>query len=147
MNFLPNLVNNGFNKCELCVEAKHVKKKYFHPITKRKTKLLELIHTDLADFKNTENRGAKHHYFTFIDNFSRYSKIIFWEIKTRLSINSWFIKQKVENQLDYKIKRVRSVGVVNMEEISLKTFVKRGYNSWIGWPLCQSTKWYNRKLK
>ena len=57
-----NLINisdtNGCSKCGICVEAKYVKKP-FKPITSSSTELLELIHSDLAAFKNTLSKGGK----------------------------------------------------------------------------------------
>ncbi|KAK8988277.1 hypothetical protein V6N11_065872 [Hibiscus sabdariffa] len=49
MNILPKLDITNFNKCEICVEAKHAKP-HFKTVSNRKTELLEFIHTNLADF-------------------------------------------------------------------------------------------------
>lgn len=55
MNLLLNLDKFSFNKCEICVEVKH-----FRPtlksVTNRKFELLELIHIDLAYFKNLKSK-------------------------------------------------------------------------------------------
>ncbi|KAH1082979.1 hypothetical protein J1N35_022740 [Gossypium stocksii] len=51
MNLLPNLDNSSLTKCEICVEVKHARPS-LNPITNGKTELLELVHTDLADFRN-----------------------------------------------------------------------------------------------
>ena len=56
--------------CDICVEAKYAKKPLKF-VENRKTKLLELIHTKLANFKNTISKGGKKiYYVTFIDDFS-----------------------------------------------------------------------------
>jgi len=44
-------------------------------ITTRKTQLLELVHSDLADFKNTISKGEKKWYITFVDDFSKYTRV------------------------------------------------------------------------
>ncbi|CAH9139832.1 unnamed protein product [Cuscuta epithymum] len=95
------------SKCQICVEAKHARKP-FKEITTRQTELLELIHSDLADFKNTESRGGKRYYMTFIDDFSRYAKV--YLLRSKDEAGEMFMKYKaeVENQLDRKIKRLRS---------------------------------------
>ena len=61
------------NKHEICVEAKITKKTYVY--VKRETELLSLIHTDLGDLKQTMIIGGKKYYVTFIDDFSRYTKL------------------------------------------------------------------------
>jgi hypothetical protein len=46
---------NNCSQCSICVEAKYTKKP-FKSIMNRTTELLELIHSDLSDFKNTTSR-------------------------------------------------------------------------------------------
>lgn len=76
------------SKCSVCVKAKFTKKKKpFKSITTRCTKLLDLIDTNLADFKNITHRGGKN-YITFIDDFSRYTKI--YLLKTRIRLVACF---------------------------------------------------------
>ena len=93
-------------KCHVCVEAKFAKKP-FKSVTTRKTDLLELLHSDLVDFKNTMSKGGKKWYITFVDDYSRYTKI--YLLKSKDEAEEMFLKYKgeVENQLDRKIKRLR----------------------------------------
>ena len=107
MSLIPNLNSNGHNKCEICVEAKH-SRTHFRPVTSRQTELLELIHSDLADFKNTESRGGKRYYITFVDDHSRYTKVYLLRTKDEAEQKFLIYKAEVENQLDRKIKRFRS---------------------------------------
>lgn len=53
------------SKCLVCVEAKFIKQP-FKPILSRSTKLLELIHSNLANFKNTTSRGRQNYYISFV---------------------------------------------------------------------------------
>ena len=41
----------------------------------KETKLLELIHFDLGDLKQTMTRGGKKFYVTFIDDYSRFTRV------------------------------------------------------------------------
>ena len=93
-------------KCLVCVESKCVKKPY-KPVMTRSTELLELIHSDLADFRNTPSRGGKNYYVYIVDDFSKYTKI--YLIKTKDEASSMFMKFKAEseNQLGKRIKRLR----------------------------------------
>jgi hypothetical protein len=92
-------LNSSFiNKCEIYVEAKITKKTCVS--VKRETELLSLIHTNLEDLKQIMTRGGKKYYVTFIYDFSRYKDKAY---------NMFFLyKTEIENQLNKKIKRVRS---------------------------------------
>ena len=74
----------------------------------RSTELLELIHSDLANFRNIHSRGGKNYHVSFVYDFSRYTKT--YLIKTKDETSSMFMKFKVEseNQLGKRIKRLRS---------------------------------------
>lgn len=61
-------------KGEVCVESK-ITKKSCPSVFGCKTKLLRLIHTDLEDLKHTKTIGGKRYYITFIDDYSRYTKV------------------------------------------------------------------------
>ena len=94
-------------KCLVCVESKCFKRPY-KPVMTRSTELLELIHSYLADLKNTPSRGGNNYYVSFVDDFSRYTKI--YLIKSKDEASSMFMKFKAEfeNQLSKRIKRLRS---------------------------------------
>ena len=103
------LINNinyfGLSKCQICATSK-LTRKTCGSMT-RETKLLELIHSDLGDLKQTMTRGGKKFYVTFIDDYSRFTGV--YLIKNKDEAFDIFLSYKVEveNQLDRKIKRVR----------------------------------------
>ncbi|KAL0401677.1 UNVERIFIED_CONTAM: Retrovirus-related Pol polyprotein from transposon TNT 1-94 [Sesamum latifolium] len=109
MNPINTSEASKYTKCSICVESKFVKKP-FKPITQRCTELLELIHSDLADFKNTLSKGGKKYYISFVDDYSRYTKI--YLLRTKDEATEMFLKYKceVENQLDKRIKRLSDKG-------------------------------------
>ena len=74
-------------KYSVCVESKHFKKP-FKPVVTRSIKLLELIHSDLADLKNTTSRGGKNYYVSFVD-FSKSTQI--YLLKTKNEASSMFL--------------------------------------------------------
>ena len=82
-------------------------KKQFKSVTATKIELWELVHSDLADFKKT-SKGGKKWYITFVDRCSRYTKV--YLLKSKDEVEEMFLKYKaeVENQLDWKINRLRS---------------------------------------
>jgi len=69
--------------------------------------LLGLIHIDLVDLKQTITRGGKKNFVTFIDDYSRYTKVYLIKHKDEAFDMFLSYKTEVENQLD-KIKRIRS---------------------------------------
>ena len=54
MNLLHDVIDEGHKNCKICAERKFVRKP-FKPVTNRVSELLELIHTNLEDFKNLES--------------------------------------------------------------------------------------------
>ncbi|TYK14258.1 ty1-copia retrotransposon protein [Cucumis melo var. makuwa] len=109
------------DKCPICVESKFHKKP-FKPVESRTTDLLELIHSDLANFRTTTSRGGKNYYVSFVDDYSRFTKI--YLIKTKDEAGSMFLKFKAqsENQLRKKIKRLRSDRGGEYSDKTLKDF-------------------------
>jgi len=107
MRLIPIIITENCSKCNVSVEAKFAKKP-FNSITTKRTKLLEFVHSDLADFKNTMSKVGKKWYITFVDDFSSYTKV--YLLKSKDEVEEMFLKYKaeVENQLDQKIKRFRS---------------------------------------
>ena len=94
-------------KCDVCVEAKF-KRKPFKSVNERTTELLELVHSDLAEFRSTETRGGKKYYITFVDDHSRYTKLYLLRSKDEAENVFYTYMAEVENQLNRKIKRIRS---------------------------------------
>jgi len=93
-------------KCDVCVESK-ITKKVCHSV-ERQTKLLGLIHTDIVDLKLTTTRGGKNYFVTFINDYSRYKKVYLIKHKDEAFDMFLSYKTEVENQLDKKIKMIRS---------------------------------------
>ena len=61
MECLPKLDIDSNHKCEICVKAK-LSKTHFHSI-ERSTEPLELIHSDICDFKSIQTRGGIYHFY------------------------------------------------------------------------------------
>ena len=80
MELIPVVNIDDVSKCPVCVEAQHAKKPFKY-VTSRKTELLELEYSDLADFKNIASKGGKKYYITFVDDFSRYTKVYLFKSK------------------------------------------------------------------
>ncbi|XP_075096240.1 uncharacterized protein LOC142174358 [Nicotiana tabacum] len=85
----------------------------------------EYVYMGLVDFKNVVSKGGKKYYITFIDDFSRYTKV--YLLKSKDEAESMFLKYKaeVENQLDRKIKRFRSDMGGEYSTNTLKVFYEK----------------------
>jgi len=103
---LINMHDKQKSKCDVCVESK-ITKKTCH-FVERQTEILGLIHTDLANLKQTMSRGGKNYFVTFIDDFSRYTKVYLIKHKDEAFDMFLTYKAEVENQINKKIKRIIS---------------------------------------
>ncbi|GFP97577.1 retrovirus-related pol polyprotein from transposon tnt 1-94 [Phtheirospermum japonicum] len=101
-------VNEFFNKskCEIGVEAKMTKLPF--KSVERSTTPLELIHTDVCDLKFVQTRGGKKYFITFIDDCTRYCYLYLLRGKDEVIEAFKNFKNEAENQLNCKIKSIRS---------------------------------------
>ena len=106
LSLIPKMSLEKHRKCEAHVESKTIKKSC--KSIARESDLLRLIHSDLGDLKNTMTRGCKRFYITFIDDYSRYTRV--YLLINKDEARDVFIKYKneVENQLSKKIKRLKT---------------------------------------
>ena len=102
---LPHLDFSDFEKCVECIKGKMTKgnKKG----STRSTGLLELIHTDICG-PFPSGIGGHKSFITFIDDYSRYMYLFLINEKSESLEMFKTFKAEVENQLDRKIKVVRS---------------------------------------
>ena len=89
----------------LC-KSKYAKHPY--KFVERNSNPLELIHTDICDMKSTPSRGGKKHFITFTDDCTRYYYVYLLNSKDEAIDAFRQYKTEVENQLDRKIKMIRS---------------------------------------
>ena len=107
MQLIPNTNKENCSKYDVYVEPKFAKNP-FKSITTRKTELLELVDSYLVDLKNAMSKGGKNWYITFVDDYSKYTKV--YLLKYKDEAEKMFLKYKaeVENQLERQIKRLMS---------------------------------------
>ncbi|CAL8998293.1 unnamed protein product, partial [Prunus brigantina] len=106
-NLLPPL--NHHDKGNICIECvrgklTNLRKKG----TTRSEKLLEIIHTDICGPFPTQTHDGFKYFITFTDDFSRYGYVYLISEKSNAIDMFKVYKAEVENQLDSKIKVVRS---------------------------------------
>jgi len=101
---LINMYDKQSGNCDVCVESKITNKTCY--LVERQTELLRLIHTDLANLKQTMSRGGENYFVTFIDDYSRYIKVYLIKRKNGVFYVFLTYKVEVENQLNKKVKRI-----------------------------------------
>ena len=106
MEYLPKFKLDPNHKCEICVESK-LTRTSFQSI-ERTSEPLELIHSDICDLKFIQTRGGKKYFLTLIDDCTRYCYVYLLRSKDETLEMFQHFKNEVENQLDRKIKVIRS---------------------------------------
>src|SRR3954471_13458725 len=107
MSLIPKFPTVKGSKCQVCVQAKQPRKSNTTAEV-RNLAPLELIHSDLCEMNGALTKGGKKYFMTLIDDSTRYCRV--YLLKTKDEALSFFkvYKAEVENQLDRKIKRLRS---------------------------------------
>ena len=103
---MPKFELDPNHKCEVCVEAKIIRNSFSNIL--RNSKPLDLIYTDICDFKSIQTRAGKKYFITFIDDSTRYCHVYLLQSKDTALDAFKVYKNEVENQLSKKIKSVRS---------------------------------------
>ena len=106
MECLPKFQIDPNHKCEIFVESK-LTRTSFQSI-ERSSEPLELIHSDIYDLKFIQTRGGKKYFLTLIDDCIRYCYVYLLRSKDEALEMFQHFKNEVENQLDRKIKVIRS---------------------------------------
>ena len=94
-----------FNRCVDCIKGKQVRT--HKKSANRSSEILEIIHTDICGPLPPCLTGQRY-FATFIDDVSRYGYIFLLNTKSEVLNAFKIFKAEVENQLDKKIKIVRS---------------------------------------
>lgn len=101
-------LKNDENKlCEACLEGKMTKKP-FKPSESVSTKPLRLIHSDVCGPMKVKSLGGSRYFVTFIDDYSRCSKVYFMMNKSEVPEKFKEFQRLVENEHKLKIGTLRS---------------------------------------
>ncbi|KAJ9540760.1 hypothetical protein OSB04_027266 [Centaurea solstitialis] len=96
-----------FDNCESCLSGKMTKQP-FNKDNERVNDLLGIIHTDVCGPFSHEARGGYRYFITFTDDFSRYGYVYLMRHKSEAFERFKEFQNEVQNQLDKKIKFLRS---------------------------------------
>ena len=106
LNHIPTFQIDAKHKCETCVEAKLTKSPF--KSVERHTEPLHLIHSDICDLKFVQTRGGNKYFIIFVDDSTKYRYVYLLKSKDETIDKFSFYKNEVENQLNKKIKVLRS---------------------------------------
>ena len=107
MNLIPkfNLVKDF--KCQVCVQSKQPREPH-KAAEVRNLVSLELVHSDLCEMNGELNKDDRWYFMTFIDDSTRFCYVYLLKTKDEALYYFKVYKAEVENQLEKKIKRLRS---------------------------------------
>ena len=108
----------------MCVESKYAK--HLYKSIERNSNPLDLIHTDICDMKSIPSRGGKKYFITCIDDCTRYCYVYLLNSKDEAIDAFRQYKTEVENQLEKKIKMIRSDKGGEYESPFAKIWVENG---------------------
>jgi len=100
----PEINNDLCSTCQLGKSTRNISTEQ----SKRATYPLEIIHSDLSGKFSKTSLGGSNYYVTFIDDYSRYTVVTFLKSKADTFHAFTNYKCMVENQLNVKIKRLRT---------------------------------------
>jgi transposase InsO family protein len=107
LSLIPKFTFVKNSKCHVCVESKQTRKPH-KTAEARSLTLLELIHSDLCEMNGVLTKGDKKYFITLIDDCTRFCYIYLLKSKDKALHYFTIYKAEIENQLERKIKRVRS---------------------------------------
>src|SRR3954465_4036915 len=104
---LESLDIGSLDTCESCLMGKMTRTP-FNDVVERAVDLLGIIHTDVCGPMSSSTRNGYRYFVTFIDDISRYGYIYLMKHKSENFEKSKEFQNEVENQLNKKIKHLRS---------------------------------------
>ena len=107
MSLILNFTVAKGSKCHSCVQSKQPRKPH-KAAEERNLAPLELIHSDLCEMNGVLTKGGKRYFMTLIDDATRFCYVYLLQTKDEALDYFKIYKAEVENQLERKIKRLRS---------------------------------------
>jgi transposase InsO family protein len=107
LSLIPKFTSVKNSKCHVCVESKQTRKPDKAAEARNLTPL-ELVHSDLSEMNSVLTKGGKRYFMTLIDDSTRFCYIYLLKSKDEALHYFKIYKAEVENQLERKIKHLRS---------------------------------------
>ena len=107
LSLIPTFTISKGSKCHSCVQSKQPRKPH-KAAEERNLAPLELVHSDLCEMNGVLTKGDKRYFMTLIDDATRFCYVYLLHTKDEALDYFKIYKAEVENQLERKIKRLRS---------------------------------------
>ena len=107
LSLIPTFTIAKGSKCHSCVQSKQPRKPH-KAAEERNLAPLELVHSDLCEMNGVLTKGEKRYFMTLIDDATRFCYVYLLHTKDEAIDYFKIYKAEVENQLERKIKRLRS---------------------------------------
>lgn len=95
-------------QCKVCIESKMTRKSFTKNNQISTKKIFDLVHTDVCGPMQTLTQSNKKYMLTFIDDFSRYTKVYLLNNKAEVKNKLMDFVNLVKNQFDTKPKKFNS---------------------------------------
>ena len=105
---LPSQLEDTPDICETCIKSKHVKSSFDKKKEISTKRPLELLHMDLFGPNRVASLGGKYFCLVIVDDYSRYTWVFFLSQKSDTFDTFWTFAKKIQNELDLRIKTIRS---------------------------------------
>lgn len=107
MSSIPNFTIAKGSKCHSCLQSKHPRKLHT-TVEERNLAPLEIIHSELCEMNGVLIKGGKRYFMTLIADATRFCYVYLLQTKDEALDYFKIYKAEVENQLERKIKSLRS---------------------------------------
>ncbi|XP_066164242.1 cytochrome P450 714B2 isoform X1 [Oryza sativa Japonica Group] len=107
MSLIPKFILVKGSKCHTCVQSKQPRKPH-KASEARNLAPLELVHSGLCEMNGVLTKGGKKYFMTLIDDCTRFCYVYLLKTKDEALHYFKIYKAEVENQLERKIKQLRS---------------------------------------
>ena len=105
LNHITTFQVDAKHKCETCVKEKLTRSSFK---VLKDTETLDLIHSDICDLKFVQTRGGDKYFITFVDDGTEYYYVYLLKSKDEAIEKFVLYKNEIENQLNKKIKVLKS---------------------------------------
>ena len=144
LNHIPTFQIDVKHKCETCVEAKLTRSSF--QSVERHTEPLDLIHSDLSDLKFVQTRDGNKYFITFVDDSTKYSYVDLLKSNDKAIEKFVLYKNEVKNQLNKKIKVLRSDRGGEYEPTFVDVCAQQGIIHKTITPYLNPMKWLSERI-
>ena len=120
---LPKISFEKDKVCEACQMGKQIKTSFKNKIFISTSRPLELLHMDLFGPSKTTSLGGKSYAFVIVDDFSRYTWVLFLANKNDVFHEFSKLCKKIQNEKGFTISCIRSDHGREFENVEFDNFV------------------------